>query len=659
MPDWTYIPVFKPLLFRLPSRQARDLTLSATGGLSNLPMGTSILNLIGCMRPTQPPLRLLDAEWVSRVGLGSGLVFDSGSIVAFAQFGLGFIEIGPITVSPVIPPSKEIYRDETSTAIRYLDVPENPGADLVSRELDKARRKLATENRAIRLGVSIANQSSDLENTLDELQKLARLFAANANFVTVDTRWFHDSWGADELTKIFSAVSGALQEQQTASPVSLFVLVSPSEREEMIEQIVTSATKNSIQGFVVGGGMVDEIQTAHIQNQNYRVFGRPVKRMSVEIVKKIKKMSPEMIVIGSGGIIEPQDALDFIKSGADLLQLHSGLVFSGPGLGKRINEYLAFRSGDTIPSTQNLSASTLTEGWLSFTIVATGLIIAAVSVIYVGLTRVLLPYDEAFLGVTMNKISEINPHLLQFMSHDRVTLGGTSLSGAVLFYFVAVFGVRNRHRWAYTTEVAGLAAGFMAFFLYLGFKYFDPLHALVCVLVLPFFIWGVTHRPQFVTEQSPNSTNSVAWKNGMIGQLMFVMIGAGLLTAGITIACVGCSTIFVNEDLLYMGTTRCQLENVGPHMLPLIAHDRASFGGCLWAVGTVELLTSMYGFRQGNRWIWWALLLGGLPGFFAVFGIHFAIGYTHLMHLLPAYIAVIMYLVGLYCSYDYLCSKGD
>lgn len=306
-----------------------------------------------------------------------------------------------------------------------------------------------------------------------------------------------------------------------------------------------------------------------------------------------------------------------------------------------------------------IPASCLTEGWVSFTIVAIGLIIAAVSVICVGLTRVLLPYDEAYLGVTMNKIPEINPHLLQFMSHDRVTLGGTSLSGAVLFFLVAFFGVRNRHRWAYVTEVAGLTAGFLAFFLYLGFKYFDPLHALVCLLVLPFFVWGVMHRPQFTPERSANSTNSAMWRRGMIGQLMFVLIGAGLLTAGITIAFVGCSTIFVNEDLLYMGTTRCQLENVGPHMLPLIAHDRASFGGCLWAVGTVELLTSMYGFRQGNRWIWWTLLLGGLPGFIAVFGIHFAIGYTHFVHLFPAYIAVLMYLVGLYCSYDFLCARDD
>ena len=36
MPDWSYHPLFKPLLFRLPEERARDLTLGALGGLAAL-----------------------------------------------------------------------------------------------------------------------------------------------------------------------------------------------------------------------------------------------------------------------------------------------------------------------------------------------------------------------------------------------------------------------------------------------------------------------------------------------------------------------------------------------------------------------------------------------------------------------------------------------
>jgi dihydroorotate dehydrogenase len=54
------------------------------------------------------------------------------------------------------------------------------------------------------------------------------------------------------------------------------------------------------------------------------------------------------LLIASGGIHEPRDALELRAAGADLLEVDSGLVYSGPGLPKRINEALLYaesRSG--------------------------------------------------------------------------------------------------------------------------------------------------------------------------------------------------------------------------------------------------------------------------------------------------------------------------
>jgi dihydroorotate dehydrogenase len=36
-----------------------------------------------------------------------------------------------------------------------------------------------------------------------------------------------------------------------------------------------------------------------------------------------------MPVIASGGVHEPQDALDLMQAGANYVQLHSGLVYAG------------------------------------------------------------------------------------------------------------------------------------------------------------------------------------------------------------------------------------------------------------------------------------------------------------------------------------------
>ena len=52
---------------------------------------------------------------------------------------------------------------------------------------------------------------------------------------------------------------------------------------------------------------------------------------------------------------------------------------------------------------------------------------------------------------------------------------------------------------------------------------------------------------------------------------------------------------------------------VNPHLMPLVAHDRAGFGGALVSDGIGVVLTSMWGFRAGARWVWWTLLGAGLP----------------------------------------------
>jgi dihydroorotate dehydrogenase len=691
MPDWTYQPIFKPLFFRLPSRTARDVMLAAVGNLANMPFGTRILDFMGHMHP-HGSLAVNEAgiEWPTRVGIGAELAFTDGTILAFSHFGVGHIEVGPVTVSPVVS-TENIIRDPQALSISYSDVPENQGLEKISAALKVAIVKIQKEKHAggaVQIGARVSNTPGcNIETATIELQQLTKTLGEYSSFITLDTRWWSQLWNISETTRLVKTS----REETEKKKIPLFILVPPDCSDEFFNRVLKWEHAGLIQGFVVGGGILtndEESQTSNSVGRR-RVHGRPAKKQTLAMVKRLSAAMPVFLpdsdsqssdkadsaqpptIVASGGIIEPQDALDLLDAGASLLQIHSGFVFSGPGLPKRINECISYykplNPGTAIGATATTpynhpEAKTpkgiSTEGWIGFTLVAIGLIISSSTVIAVGLTRVLLPYDEAFLGVTMTEIPKINENLLKFMSHDRVTLGGSSLSGAVLFFGLAVFGIRRQHHWAYHAEVAGLIAGFLAFFLYLGFKYFDPLHALVCLLVLPFFIWGVVKKPEFAPERSPNLTNDKNWQRSQIGQLLFVAIGAGLLLAGVTIAGVGCSAIFVNEDLMFMHTSRCTLESVNPRLLPLIAHDRASFGGCLWAVGTVEMLTSLYGFRQGCRWVWWMLLLAGLPGFIAVMGIHLGIGYTSFVHLLPAYIAVCMFIAGLYLSYGYLCGSS-
>ena len=43
-------------------------------------------------------------------------------------------------------------------------------------------------------------------------------------------------------------------------------------------------------------------------------------------------------LIGVGGIMTAEDALDKLKAGASLVQVYSGFIYEGPSLIKRINK---------------------------------------------------------------------------------------------------------------------------------------------------------------------------------------------------------------------------------------------------------------------------------------------------------------------------------
>src|SRR5690242_7642438 len=74
MPDWSYQPLFRPLLFCLPPEQARNLAFSVMGTLARLPLGPQVIEAFGHMAPSPTLTRsICGLTFPSPVGLGAGL----------------------------------------------------------------------------------------------------------------------------------------------------------------------------------------------------------------------------------------------------------------------------------------------------------------------------------------------------------------------------------------------------------------------------------------------------------------------------------------------------------------------------------------------------------------------------------------------------------
>lgn len=649
MPDWSYHTIFKPLLFQMPAQASRDLTLGVVSRLGSLPGGGLIIDFMGHMRPAPALSHRADGiVFPGRVGLGAGLEINGSALRAFDHFGFGFVELGPVTVQPI--KGAAISRDLANKSLIYDEPLANEG-------LESMAGSLAEKPPLTPVFMRVAHGSGTTgSDAVAQLRLMCERLPAWLAALVVDIDNVSGSWTDSELSNYITELY--------LSKRRFLILIAPDTVEDSCRRLLSAVTDHSIHchgtslnygnlflGVSVGGGI-------KCGDGSQRKCGVPVRNSTLNMVAFLRDSLPDKLVIGSGGIIEPNDAIEVFEGGADMVALHSGLIFSGPGLAKRINELNFAMTTDFSSRRPSYSLGSIINcGWLGLAFCGAGLLITGSSAITVGLTTVVLPYDERYLGLPRAALSAINSHLLPFLSHDRVTYAGAGMSGGLMFICLSVFGARKGEHWAYVAARNSCAFGFASFLLFLGFHYLDVLHALVTLIMLPFFLWAVVRPPTCVPMRSSNRFNSAAWKSSLIGQFWFVGIGVGLILAGITICHVGTTTVFVHEDLMFMHTTAQQLLGHNSHLLPAIAHDRAGFGGALVTVGIAVLMTALHGYRQGEGWVWWMLLIAGLPGFVAALSIHFAIGYTNWFHLLPAYIACAMFIAGLAFSYQYLCEE--
>jgi hypothetical protein len=464
-----------------------------------------------------------------------------------------------------------------------------------------------------------------------------------ASFFTLDMRetieWPIDVWKA-HLAKVAEA---------TAKP--LWIAVAPDADFEKIREHINAAIDAGVCTIIVGGGIVDG------QNGR-RIMGAPERDAVVETVSQLRRHFGDRIaIVAGGGIMEPGDAITLLDVGASLVQIDAGMVYSGPGLCKRTNEAVLATKNAAKPTARSIN-SLFARSWFWLFLLGLSMILGGALAAVIAATRVVLPYDEAFVGMGPDGIRHVNRHLLAFMTHDRITLAGTMMSIGALYAMLAWHGVRTGAHWAWSTIVRSAAIGFASFFLFLGFGYFDPLHAFVSVILFVFFLLALRDRPSGVGIVVPDLVNDAAWKRSQWGQLLFVAIGIGLVLAGVSISGIGVTRVFIPTDLMFLHTSRHAVVSANPHLLPLIAHDRAGFGGALWSDGIAVLLLSLWGFRRSAKWVWYTLLLGGLPGFTAALGVHIAIGYMHFEHLFPVYLSITMFAIGLALSREYLCGYG-
>jgi len=349
----------------------------------------------------------------------------------------------------------------------------------------------------------------------------------------------------------------------------------------------------------------------------------------------------------------PSAAADLLAAGADaVLATPAALVEAGPGwFSRTTHEHLA-RSAAVAPAR-------VSRAWMAGLALGFGMVAGGLGAAVESLGPVLLPYESTFLGVDADGLAAINPRLVPFLQHDRITLAGTMVAIGILYGGLSWSGIRRGRVWARDALLASGLVGFPTLFYVFAYRYVEPVHVALAVVLFPLFLIAVWRRPVPAPPEPEPAGAGAEWQRALAGQLLMVTAGAGLVLGGLTISLVGLTTIFVPSDLSYMGTTAQLLDDANRRLLSYIAHDRAGFGGALISAGMAVLLLATWGWRRGQGWVWWSLAGAAAAGFGAALAVHLGVAYTDFPHVAPVYAGILVAAAALALGRSFLLGGGE
>ena len=117
--------------------------------------------------------------------------------------------------------------------------------------------------------------------------------------------------------------------------------------EKALDTVISLAYKYSIEGFIATGPTRDRsgLHQAEIKQLekigNGGVSGRGIGKKSQEVVRYLSEHTDRhFLIIGAGGIMTAEDAAGMISQGADMIQIYSAFIYSGPSIVHKLGNKL-------------------------------------------------------------------------------------------------------------------------------------------------------------------------------------------------------------------------------------------------------------------------------------------------------------------------------
>ncbi len=324
--------LLRPLLFRLDAEQAHRWTL----GLLDAAHGVGLSRLVA-PPPRSAPIEVMGLAFPHAVGLAAGLDKNGEHVDALAALGFGFIEVGTVTPRPQPGnPRPRLFRIPQARALVNRMGFNNLGVDRLVHNLGLTRyRGILGINIGKNFDTPIERAAADYVACMRKTYPLASYLAVNIS--SPNTPNLRRLQGSAELDRLLATLKGEQQALFRASGryVPLTLKIAPDISAEEVEGIARSLLNHGMDGVIATNTTTSRTGVEGMLHGDEAggLSGAPLRERSTAVVQRLRTALGERIpIIAVGGILRGQDAVEKIAAGARLIQLYSGLIYSGPRL---------------------------------------------------------------------------------------------------------------------------------------------------------------------------------------------------------------------------------------------------------------------------------------------------------------------------------------
>lgn len=346
-----YRNLLRPLIFRIGSgdpEEAHEKVMDALVRLGESPRIRAAIRAFCSVSSPRLEKTVFGVRFPNPVGLAGGFDKNGIAIQGLAALGFGYLEVGSVTHHPQPGnPRPRVFRLPQEQALINRFGFNNEGAEAL------AGRLARLGNSPVPLGISLGKSKvTPLEEAVDDYLFSFRALYAFGDYFAVNvsspnTPGLRQLQDRDALDTLLSALNEESHRMAGAgAPRPILVKVAPDLEWDALDDLLDVCTRRQVSGIIATNTTLSRSGVHHpVANEAGGLSGAPLCGRALKVVQHIRRQLPRLPIIGTGGILEPSDALAMLDNGADLVQIYTGLIYSGPLLVRDINRHLKSRYG--------------------------------------------------------------------------------------------------------------------------------------------------------------------------------------------------------------------------------------------------------------------------------------------------------------------------